>query len=97
MVRCVAKRTRRPIIWQSVQHRWTEPNLWREQLDAVGRPFGAGYQAYGLTNTVPLVRHFTLKDCQIFDEFPTWKNLMFLPEEVRKQAFADPDTRTKLQ
>jgi N-acyl-D-amino-acid deacylase len=93
----LAKRTQRPILWQSLQHRWAEPNLWREQLEAVEPIFKAGYQAYGLTHTVPLVRHFTLKDCQIFDEFPTWKNLMFLPVEVRKQAFADADTRTKLQ
>ncbi len=93
----LAKRTQRPILWQSLQHRWSEPNLWREQLAAVEPIFKAGYQAYGLTHTVPLVRHFTLKDCQIFDEFPTWKNLMFLPVEVRKQAFADADTRTKLQ
>jgi N-acyl-D-amino-acid deacylase len=93
----LAKRTQRPILWQSLQHRWSEPNLWREQLEAVEPIFKAGYQAYGLTHTVPLVRHFTLKDCQIFDEFPTWKNLMFLPVEVRKQAFADADTRTKLQ
>ena len=93
----LAKRTQRPILWQSLQHRWAEPNLWREQLAAVEPIFKAGYQAYGLTHTVPLVRHFTLKDCQIFDEFPTWKNLMFLPLEVRKQAFADGDTRKKLQ
>ncbi|HYA28378.1 MAG TPA: amidohydrolase family protein, partial [Acidobacteriota bacterium] len=93
----LAKRTQRPILWQSLQHRWSEPNLWREQLEAVEPIFKAGYQAYGLTHTVPLVRHFTLKDCQIFDEFPTWKNLMFLPVEVRKQAFADDDTRKKLQ
>jgi N-acyl-D-aspartate/D-glutamate deacylase len=92
----LAKRTQRPILWQSLQHRWAEPNLWREQLDAVEPIFKAGYQAYGLSHTVPLVRHFTLKDCQIFDEFPTWKNLMFLPVEVRKQAFADAETRKKL-
>ena len=93
----LARRTQRPILWQSLQHRWSEPNLWREQLAAVEPIFKAGYQAYGLTHTVPLVRHFTLKDCQIFDEFPTWKNLMFLPVEVRKQAFADAATRVKLQ
>jgi N-acyl-D-amino-acid deacylase len=92
----LAKRTQRPILWQSLQHRWAEPNLWREQLAAVEPIFKAGYQAYGLSHTVPLVRHFKLTDCQIFDEFPTWKNLMFLPVAVRKQAFADADTRKKL-
>ena len=93
----LARRTQRPILWQSLQHRWVEPNLWREQLEAVEPIFKAGYQAYGLSHTVPLVRHFTLKDCQVFDEFPTWKNLMFLPVEVRQQAFSDPQTRQKLR
>src|SRR2546427_5947913 len=93
----LAKRTQRPVLWQSLQHRWAEPNLWREQLNAVEPIFKAGYQAYGLSHTVPLVRHFTLKECQVFDEFPTWKNLMFLPVEVRKQAFADSETRQKMR
>jgi N-acyl-D-amino-acid deacylase len=93
----LAKRTQRPVLWQSLQHRWAEPTLWREQLDAVEPIFHEGYQAYGLSHTVPLVRHFELKNCQVFDEFPTWKNLMFLPVEVRKQALADPETRRKLR
>ncbi|MGH7771579.1 MAG: N-acyl-D-amino-acid deacylase family protein [Candidatus Binatia bacterium] len=93
----LARSTQRPIIWQSVQHRWTEPNLWREQLDAVAPIFRDGYRAYGLSHTVPLVRHFSLKNTQVFDEFPTWKSLMFQPVEARKQALADPATRQKLQ
>lgn len=93
----LARRTQRPVLWQSLQHRWTEPNLWREQLDRVEPIFRSGFRAYGLSHTVPLVRHFTLKECQVFDEFPTWKNLMFLPEPVRKQAFAEPETRQKLR
>ncbi|HUC98383.1 MAG TPA: amidohydrolase family protein [Candidatus Polarisedimenticolaceae bacterium] len=93
----LAKRTQRPLLWQSLQHRWAEPTLWREQLDAVEPIFREGYQAYGLSHTVPLVRHFELRNCQVFDEFPTWKNLMFLPLEVRKQAFAESETRRKLR
>jgi N-acyl-D-aspartate/D-glutamate deacylase len=93
----LARLTGRPILWQSLQHRWVEPNLWREQLDAVAPIFGDGYQAYGLSHTVPLVRHFTLKNCQVFDEFPTWKGLMFLPVEGRAEAFKDPETRKKMR
>jgi len=93
----LARRTQRPIIWQSVHHRWAEPDLWRQQLDAVEAIFHDGYRAYGLTQTVPLVRHFNLQNAQVFDEFPTWKNLMFLPVEARKPAFADPETRAKLR
>ena len=43
------------------------------------------------------MRHFNLKSAQVFDEFPVWKTLMFLPEAARKQAFADPATREKLR
>ena len=93
----LARRTQRPIIWQSVHHRWAEPDLWRQQLAAVEAIFQDGYRAYGLTQTVPLVRHFNLQNAQVFDEFPTWKNLMFLPVEARMPAFRDPETRAKLR
>lgn len=93
----LARRTRRPIVWQSVQYKESEPELWKNMLHGIEKTFRAGYQAYGLTHTVPLMRHFTMKDAQIFDEFPLWKNLMFLPEEARKQAFADPATRQKMR
>jgi N-acyl-D-aspartate/D-glutamate deacylase len=93
----LARRTRRPILWQIVLHRWAEPDLWREQLEGIAPTFHAGYRAYGLTNTVPIVNRFNLRNGQVFDEFRTWKNLMFLPDVVRKQAFADPETRQKLR
>jgi N-acyl-D-amino-acid deacylase len=93
----LARRTRRPIVWQSVQYKESEPELWQNQLRGIAETFRAGYQAYGLTHTVPLMRHFSMKDAQIFDEFPVWKNLMFLPEEARKQAFADPNSRQKMR
>jgi N-acyl-D-aspartate/D-glutamate deacylase len=93
----LARRSGRPVIWQSVQHRWSQPNLWREQLEGIAPVFAAGYRAYGLANTTPIIRKFTLQNAQLFDEFPTWKNVMFLPLVVRKQAFADPETRDKLR
>jgi N-acyl-D-amino-acid deacylase len=93
----LARRTRRPIVWQSVQYKESEPELWQNMLNGIAKTFNDGYQAYGLTHTVPLMRHFTMKDAQIFDEFPLWKNLMFLPEAERKLAFADAATRQKLR
>jgi N-acyl-D-aspartate/D-glutamate deacylase len=93
----LARRSGRPVLWQSVQHRWAAPNLWREQLDGIAPTFRDGYRAFGLASTVPLLRRWTLKNAQVFDEFPTWKTMMFLPELVRKQAFQDPETREKLR
>ena len=93
----LARRVGRPIVWQSVQYKESEPELWQNMLSGIAKTFADGYQAYGLTHTVPLMRHFSMKDAQIFDEFPVWKNLMFLPEAARKQAFADPATRQKMR
>lgn len=93
----IVRRTCRPLIWQSVQYKESEPELWKNMLDGIATTFRDGYQAYGLTHTVPLMRHFTMKDAQTFDEFPIWKNLMFLPEAARKQAFADAETRKKMR
>jgi N-acyl-D-aspartate/D-glutamate deacylase len=93
----LARRVGRPIVWQSVQYKESEPELWQNMLGGIAKTFADGYQAYGLTHTVPLMRHFSMKDAQIFDEFPVWKNLMFLPEAARKQAFADPATRQRMR
>src|SRR3712207_8929921 len=49
---------------QIVIHRWADPDLWREQLDGISRTFRDGYRAYGLTNTVPIVNRFNLKNAQ---------------------------------
>jgi N-acyl-D-amino-acid deacylase len=93
----LARRTGRPVTWQSLQHRWIAPDLWREQLAGIAPSFEAGHRIYGLAMTMPLMRRYSLKDAQAFDEFATFKNLMFLPIEPRKLAFADPETRAKLR
>src|SRR5581483_11704564 len=62
----LARRIGRPIIWQNVLHRWTQPTFWQEQLAALARIFGDGYRAFGLTNTVPIVQRFSLKNAQAF-------------------------------
>lgn len=93
----LARRSERPVIWQSVQHRWNMPNEWREQLDAIARTFDDGYRAYGICNIVGAVRQFTLRKSQQFDEMPAWKTLSFLPEEERKKAMAAPEMRARLQ
>jgi len=93
----LARRTGRPIVGQTVRDLVKEPDLWKAQLEELSRSFRDGYRTYGMSNTVPIVQRFNLKNSQRFDEFPTWKNLMFLPEDVRIQEFRDPETRAKLR
>jgi N-acyl-D-aspartate/D-glutamate deacylase len=93
----LARRTQRPVVGLVVVHRSNRPEQWKEQLKATADAFQKGYRTYRLCHTVPLVRYFDLKTTQLFDEFPTWKSLMFMDEPARKAAFADPETRQKLR
>src|SRR5579884_497456 len=92
----VAKATGRPLVWQSILHRWADPDMWRRQLEQAADSHRQGAPAYPLTNARPFSNRWTLKNAQVFDELPTWKNLLFLPLEARKQAFRDPEVRRKM-
>ena len=94
----MARRTGRPVLWQSINHSWSRPNHWQEMLANTQRVFREqGLPIYAMTQAKPFQNRYTLLDAQCFDEFPTWKSAMFSPVEVRKQMFADPAIRKKLR
>ena len=94
----MARRTGRPVLWQSINHSWSRPNHWEEMLANTQRVFKEeGLPIYAMTQAKPFQNRYTLLDAQCFDEFPTWKSAMFSPVPVRKQMFADPGTRKKLR
>ena len=49
----ILKETRRPLIGESIRHRWSEPELWRKQLNDVEERCRQGYAAYAMTSTRP--------------------------------------------
>jgi N-acyl-D-amino-acid deacylase len=92
----ILQETRRPLIGESVRHFWSEPDLWRKQLDDVEERNRQGYAAYAMTSTRRSMRRWTLKDSTRFDEMPVWKSVMSLPLDQRKEQFLDPRTRAEL-
>jgi N-acyl-D-aspartate/D-glutamate deacylase len=92
----ILKETRRPLIGESIRHRWSEPDLWRKQLNDVEERCRQGYAAYAMTSTRPSTRGWTLKDSNRLDEIPAWKDLMTMPPELRKEKFRDRQTRLEL-
>jgi N-acyl-D-amino-acid deacylase len=92
----LALRLGRPILWQSILHRWSHPDAWRDLLDAAAEAAARGARSYAMTNARPFNNRYTLRDAQEFDEFPTWRALMFAPVEARRAAFQDPEVRAKL-
>ncbi len=93
----IAGQSGRPVIWQSIAHRWDRPNEWRELLDLAKESLDRGIQSYPLCNARLFNNRLTLKNAQVFDDLPTWKTILFLPLEERIKAFRDPEARRKLR
>ena len=94
----LARRTGRPVLWQSISHSWSRPNHWQEMLVNTERIFKEeGLPIYAMTQAKPFQNRYTLLDAQCFDEFATWKAAMFNTVAARKKMFADPDVRKKLR
>jgi N-acyl-D-amino-acid deacylase len=94
----LARRTGRPVLWQSISHSWTRPNHWQEMLANTERVFKEeGLPIYAMTQAKPFENRYTLLDAQCFDEFPTWRAAMFGPVTTRRQLFSDPEVRKRLR
>jgi N-acyl-D-amino-acid deacylase len=93
----ISSRSGRPVIWQSITHRWDKPNEWRQLLDLAGETIDRGVQSYPLCNARLFNNRLTMKNAQVFDDLPTWKAILFLPLEARIAAIKDPETRKKMR
>ena len=94
----MARRTGRPVLWQSINHSWSRPDHWKGMLESTAKVMREeGLPIYAMTQAKPFQNRYTLLDAQCFDEFPTWKAAMFGPVAARKQMFADPEVRKKLR
>jgi len=93
----IASESGRPVIWQSIAHRWDRPNEWRDLLDLAKESLDRGVQSYPLCNARLFNNRLTLKNAQVFDDLPTWKTILFLPFDERIKAFRDLEARRKLR
>jgi N-acyl-D-aspartate/D-glutamate deacylase len=92
----ILQETRRPLIGESIRHRWSEPELWRKQLHDVEARAQQGYAAYAMTSTRRSLRRWTLTDGARLDIIPAWKKLSALPIAERMQKLCDPNIRAEL-
>jgi N-acyl-D-aspartate/D-glutamate deacylase len=92
----ILKTTRRPLIGESIRHRWSEPDLWRKQLDDVEERARQGAASFAMTSTRLALRRWNLKDSNRLDEMPGWKTVVSMPLEARKEALRHQETRREL-
>lgn len=93
----ISSRSGRPVVWQSIAHRWERPDEWRVLLDSAKETIDRGVQSYPLCNARLFNNRLTMKNAQVFDDLPTWKMILFLPLEERIKAIKDPETRKKMR
>lgn len=87
----------RPVVWQSIAHRWDQPDLWRELLEMAQQSLAAGIPSYPLCNARLFNNRFNLRNAQVFDDLPTWKEILFKPLEERVRLFGNVEVRQKLR
>jgi N-acyl-D-aspartate/D-glutamate deacylase len=92
----VAKTSRRPVFYGNITQQAVAPDKWRKQLAEAESMMRQGHRAYQFVMPRPGDLRYTLKTAQHFDALPTWKTVMLLSLEKRKEAFRDPETRAKL-
>jgi N-acyl-D-aspartate/D-glutamate deacylase len=92
----ILQETGRPLIGESIRHRWGEPDLWRKQINDVEERGRQGYAAYAMTSTRRSMRRWTLKDGSRLSIIPAWKKILQMPLEERVQALRDPALRREL-
>ncbi len=92
----ILQETRRPLIGESVRHRWGEPDLWRKQLNDVEERGRQGYAAFAMTSTRRAMRRWTLKDGSRLSVMPAWKKVLSLPDEQRTAQLSQPAVRREL-
>ncbi len=92
----LAKASRRPVFYGNITQQAVAPDQWRKQLGEAESLMRQGHRAYQFVMPRPGDLRYTLKTAQHFDAMATWKNVMLLPLEQRKEAFRDPATRAKL-
>jgi len=92
----ILRETRRPLIGESVRHRWGEPDLWRKQLNDVEERGRQGYAAYAMTSTRRSMRRWSLKDGSRLNVIPAWKKILSLPPEERDAQLRQSAVRREL-
>jgi N-acyl-D-amino-acid deacylase len=92
----VAKNSRQPVFYGNITQQAVAPEQWRERLGEAESMMRQGYRAYQFVMPRPGDLRYTLKTAQHFDAMPSWKSVMLLPLEKRKQAFQDLETRARL-
>ncbi|MYA51038.1 MAG: amidohydrolase family protein [Chloroflexi bacterium] len=93
----LGEHAQRPVVYNQIVYHPSEPDRWQRHLDIVERGIAEGKQVYPVINPRPQAQRFTMRNAQIFDRMPTWREVMLGSVEEKAAAFRDPAVREKLR
>lgn len=93
----LGERSQRPVVYNQIVHNASEPDRWRTHMEIVERGIAEGRQVYPVVNPRPSAQRFTMRNAQVFDRLPAWREVMLGSVEEKAAAFRDPSTRSRLR
>ncbi len=87
----------RSVVYNQIQQSAFAPHRWKDHLAVVEEACKRGVRALPLVSPTVVVQHFTMKNCQIFRQMPTWLSLIQVSDDEKLRAYSDPETREKLR
>jgi N-acyl-D-aspartate/D-glutamate deacylase len=87
----------RPIMYNTLLEQARQPGQWRTHLAHVEETVRKGIRAIPLCNPGSIVNRFTMKNCQVFRNMPTWLPILQGSDEGKLSAYRNPTTRAQLR
>ena len=93
----VAKVARRPILFQTVGARASDPTFHRGHLAWLEDCARRGVKVYGQGSTHKAGHHFTFEDWNLYDRSPAWRQATVGSVPERKAKMEDPEVRAAMR
>lgn len=83
-------------LWNAFQHRWDQPERWRDLLAFMERAAGEGAQVFSVGRCQSLDLEFDFLSTRLFIYFPTWHDILARDHAAKLARFSDRDLRRAL-
>lgn len=93
----MSRAARGAVLWNAFQHRWDQPEGWRDLLEWMEACAHEGAEIYGVAKAQRLDLEFTLMGTRLFVWFPTWHEILSLPHAEKVSRLRDPALRETLR
>jgi N-acyl-D-aspartate/D-glutamate deacylase len=96
LMSALAETSGRPVHYLQISQRPSDPDQWKEHLAFAEAKIKQGLRVYPTVTPRSVVRHWTMKNAQVFDRFPAWGPIMTGSDQDKVTAFANQDLRARL-